>query len=186
MRKLFYKKYFNLVLASEDSIDLSTRLENFWQAFLAFAPVAFILKAFNVWFETHELFFIGILMFILINMILGAYMHLKKGSFSFETLLIKTIKMTIILFITYLILAIILAVAGTNMVTTSFEIALQVSTLLYPAGKILKNVFILSEGEHPPQWVMERIYNFQKNGDLSEFLSSKKEEKTEETLEELN
>ena len=50
-----------------------------------------------------------------------------------------------------------------------------------PSGsqKPLKNIFILSEGEHPPKWLMQRIYNFQNNGDLKEFMSLKKPEKVE-------
>lgn len=52
----------------------------------------------------------------------------------------------------------------------AFRVVLQMTTLIYPLSKILKNIFIISKGEHPPEWIMKRIYNFQENGDLSAFL----------------
>ena len=179
-KELFYKKYFDVVLISDENLDLLERFKYLWNSLITFAPIAFLLKAFNIWFIDNGLFFTAIVGFIFTNMVLGGYMHWKKRTFSIESLLKKTITMTIIVSVTYIVLELILRVAGQNMVTTAFQIALQVSTLLYPAGKILKNIFILSDGEHPPKWIMERIYNFQENGDLAEFLNAKKPEENQE------
>jgi hypothetical protein len=175
MKILFLKKYFNVVLIGDDSLTITERLHYLWKSIITFAPIAFLLDAFNLWFGENKLFFSGVILFIFVNMSLGAWMHYKKKSFDWETLLKKTMIMVVAVLVTYLILEIILKVAGSNPVTEIFRTTLQVATLLYPGSKILKNIFILSEGEHPPQWVMEKIYNFQKNGDLSIFLKTKEE-----------
>lgn len=184
MKILLLKKYFNVVLIGDDSLTVTERLQYLWKSIITFAPIAFLLDTFNLWFEENQLFFSAVVFFIFANMSLGAYMHLKKNSFDWFTLLKKTMTMVVAVMITYLILELILRVAGSNLVTETFRTALQVATLLYPGSKILKNIFILSEGEHPPQWVMEKIYNFQKNGDLSVFLGNKeKEEEIDEESE---
>lgn len=107
-------------------------------------------------------------------------MNFKKKTFSWLVLIVKTGAMILVTFVTYMILELILIVAGSNILTEGFRAALQVATLLYPASKILKNIFILSNGEYPPEWVMKKLHDFQKNGDLSEFLKQKKENKKEE------
>jgi len=113
-------------------------------------------------------------------MIMGGFMHHRKSSFHWQELLEKTMIMIVVVMISYLIMAIMFEVAGHNIIVDTFETTVQVATLLYPGSKILKNIFILSEGQHPPEWVMKKIYNFQKNGDLAEFLMSKEEKEEEE------
>lgn len=168
-------------MIGDDTLSFSERAEYFWKSIITFAPIAFLLDAFNLWFEQNQLFFTSVILFIFVNMILGGYMHYKKATFDWQELLKKTMTMIVVVMTSYLILELILEVAGHNLVVDVFRTTIQVATLLYPGSKILKNVFILSEGEHPPQWVMEKIYNFQQNGDLSAFLKTKEEEKAEES-----
>ena len=173
MKILLLKNYFNVVLIGDESLSVTERLYYLGKTLLTFGPIAFILDRFDLWFAENQLFFTGAIFFIFLNMIFGACMHKWKKTFSWKVFIVKTMLMTTVILITYLILEVIISVAGHNTITSLFRTTLQVSTLLYPGSKILKNVFILSKGEHPPQWVMEKIYNFQENGDLSEFLSNK-------------
>jgi len=99
--------------------------------------------------------------------------HNRRQEFSWKTLLKKTNEMMFIVIISYLTLEIIMSVAGGNEIVTFFRITIQITTLLYPGSKILKNIFIFSKGEYPPEWLMKKVYNFQESGDLNEFLKSK-------------
>lgn len=176
MKVLLLKKYFNIVLLGDDNLTISERLHYLWKSIITFAPIAYLLNMFNLWFEDNRLFFNAVIIFIFVNMVLGAYMHIKRKTFEWFELIKKTMTMVVAVMLTYFILELVLQVAGHNIVTEGFRATLQVATLLYPGSKILKNIFIFTNGEHPPQWMMEKIYNFQKNGDLSAFLKTKKDE----------
>jgi hypothetical protein len=62
------------------------------------------------------------------------------------------------------------------MVGESFKILIQVVTLLYPVSKVLKNIYILSNKQFPPAFIMDKIYNFEKNGDLKDLFDTDKKE----------
>lgn len=173
IKTLFFKIYFNTILLSDNEISLLERLQYIWKSFITFAPIAIVLNLFNLWFVDNKTFFNGVVACIFINMLLGSVMHIRKKTFNILILLKKTLLMIIVVLLTYLVLELVLIVAGSNSLTESFRTVLQVATLIYPISKILKNIFILSNGEHPPKWLMEKIYNFQENGDLSKLLESK-------------
>ena len=82
--------------------------------------------------------------------------------------------MLMVVIVTYVLLSIVGKFAGDNMISEGFQILLQVTTLFYPASKGLKSVFVLSNGEYPPKWMMKRVYNFEEEGDLAELFKSKK------------
>jgi len=169
----FYKVYFTVALSTDGHLSFLERVENFIKSIFVSTIGAFILFHLNAWFSTNRGFMIGVVLFILINMILGAVVHKKKGGFDWKTLLKKTIQMCVVLLLSYFVLEVILSIVGESTIVQGFRITIQVSTLLYPGSKILKNIFIISEGEHPPKWVMEKIYNFQENGDLKALFEDK-------------
>lgn len=169
--KLFFAKLFcNVVVTVDHNSDTLSRVESFIQSLKYFTPVAFILGALNAWYMSNKEFTYAMVIIVLINMILGGVMHFRKGAFKWESLLIKTIKVIAVIGLTYITLEMIISFAGDGIIIQGFRAVLQVATLLYPGAKILKNVFILSNGEYPPEWLMKKIYNFQQNGDLKEFL----------------
>jgi hypothetical protein len=172
MKILFLKNYINLALIGDDSLSISERMPYLYKSLLIFGPIALFLDVFHLWFETNKIFATGTVAFIFINMLFGAIMHKLKRTFVWQDLLVKTMRMVVVVGLTYFILEIILKIAGSNIVTEAFRTSLQVATLFYPGGKILKNIFILSKGEHPPKWIMEKMYNFQKNGDLATFTNN--------------
>ena len=50
-----------------------------------------------------------------------------------------------------------------------FKMSVQLMTLFYPVSKIVKNVFVLTKGKYPPQFVMKALYNYEKEGKLKDF-----------------
>lgn len=174
IKTFFIKLFFNLILIGDRNLPTLERVEFFFKSFITLAPIAFLLNLSKNWFMDNQKFTTAVILIVLINMLLGAYMHFKKGNFSWRQFISRTISMIVVINITYIVLELIIGRAGNNVIVDGFRAALQVATLLYPGAKILKNIFILSSGEHPPKWIMEKIYNFQENGDLNEFLTKNK------------
>lgn len=171
--KLFFlKAYFTVALVYDQNLPPLDRSLNFLKTLLAFGPIVFILEKINIWFDTHQGFVIGVVVLILLNMVFGGIVYRRKKEFDWKTLLMKTNEMMVILILSYFTLEIILSVAGESDIVTAFRISIQVSTLLYPGSKILKNLFIFSKGKYPPKWLMTKVYNFQENGDLQAFLKT--------------
>jgi len=57
---------------------------------------------------------------------------------------------------------------GDNLLANGFKITIELSTLLYPGSKVMKNLYILSNKQFPPAFIMERLYNFEKTGNLKD------------------
>lgn len=170
--KLISLRFYTMViLISDTQVSLSDRINNFTKVILLIAPMSIVLDCLNLWFKTNKEFATGLIFMIFLNMIIGAISHKIIKKFKWNTLLIKTCEIVGVTSATYLVIEIIIKTAGENTITNLFETTLQVTTLLYPASKILKNLFIISNGKYPPKWVMQKVYDFQENGDLSQFLS---------------
>ena len=88
--------------------------------------------------------------------------------------------MIAILLLAYTLLESLVLVVGTNMVAEGFRVAIQVSTLLYPTSKALKNLYILSNKEFPPAFIMEKLYKFEQTGDLAELYKTTYKEMKDE------
>ena len=168
------KIYCNLVLFGYREISVPERIVNFIKSFLVFAPVAFVIGAIRNWYVDNEHFFYGVITLVVINMVFGGIMHWKKKRFDIKIFLNKTSEMIISLSLIYLGLELIISLGGDNAFTSGFRSALQMTSLLYPFSKIAKNVHIISKGKYPPEWIMRKLYNFQKTGDLKEFMSTDK------------
>lgn len=165
------KVYCNLILLGYADISWGDRLISFLKSFIIFAPVAFILAVINNWYLSNEHFFYAVIILVVINMGFGGTMHWLKKQFRIKEFLNKTSEMIISLTLIYLGLEMIISIAGNNDFTNGFRAALQMTSLLYPFGKIAKNVHIISKGKYPPRWIMSRLYDFEKTGDLNKFLT---------------
>ena len=169
------KVYCNLILLGYRELTWPERIESFFKSFILFAPVAFIIGAIRNWYIDNEHFFYGVIVLVIINMVFGGIMHWNKKKFCIKTFLNKTSEMILSLTLIYVGLEMIIFHGGDNPVTSGFRSALQMTSLLYPFSKIAKNVYIISKGKYPPEWIMKKLYDFEKNGDLQEFF--KKPEK---------
>lgn len=158
---------------ADTSIKMSERAVFWAKSLLVFIPVSWILDSLGIWFCDNKLFMTFLVASIFLNMLLGAIMNLKIGKFNWKVLMEKTVIMVFTTGIVYLTIEGVISVAGQNVVTQGFRAALQIATLMFPVSKIAKNSFILTNGKYPPKWLMQKIYNFQENGDLSVFSNSK-------------
>lgn len=62
-----------------------------------------------------------------------------------------------------------------DLIKNPIIITLQVATAIYPASKCLKNCYVLSNGKFPPEWLMNKVYNFEKTGNLKDFVKNKEQ-----------
>lgn len=166
---------------------LSTEFfRHYWNCILVGLPTAFMVDFIRKWFMLNATFWMFLFIAMTANGIVGAYTHFKSGSFSARLFFWRNAEMAFICFISYIMMDIVRQIAGDNLAGEVFGKFVQISTVLYPISKIMKNIFIISRGKHPPEFVMRRLYNFEKNGDLSGlFKTDGTEEGSEKEFEDL-
>ena len=168
-----FKIFYFLLLAANKEVDWWERVKYYCKGVSAFVAGSFIIGAITDWYADEKLFTAGLTFIVFANAAFGGFVHWKKlGDFDWEDLLKKTITMIVVVWLSYVVFEIIISAARPEVVASGFRSALQVATLAYPGAKILKNIHIYSNGEHPPQWIMKKLYNFEKNGDLKAFLET--------------
>jgi len=165
-------EYFKFLKISQSDfqLNLTEKIEYLLKLIMTFTPIAYILDRFNLWFPNNDVFFQTLVWTIIANIIFGARFHWKNGTFRIKTLLLKNIEMCLIILITYPILEGINNLTGDNVAGSIFKWAIQIGTILYPGSKALKNAFLLSSKRYPPEFIMNRIYNFEKDGNVEELL----------------
>lgn len=169
MKKLFAK----LLLITEDFVKTTDKIEYIWSVITNLAPVAFILNLVGWWWEDNEQFGNFMCIILIINAMVGVWFHLKYKSFKWRLFIVRNLELTFLVIVGYVTMETLRYTAGDNFAGEAFKVLIQISTLLFPASKILKNVFIISKGKYPPKFFMEKLYNFEKSGDLSDFFNSK-------------
>lgn len=163
-----------IILLVDSRPTFTDKLSYFFQVVATFAPIAYLLDGLNFWFKTNQQFSSFILICLVVNMVVGAIFHNKMGTFDWVELFKKNVLMWVVLIVVYGMLEMLRLTAGNNFVGESFKILIQVVTLLYPVSKVLKNIYILSNKQFPPAFIMDKIYNFEKNGDLNELFDTDK------------
>lgn len=158
---------------SEFELDIYEKAQYLFKLILTFTPVAYVLNIFNAWFPDNKVFFQVLIWTIIANVVVGAKVHWSQNSFKIKTLLLKNIEMCAIILATYPILEGINMLTGDNVAGDVFQWAIQISTILYPGSKVIKNVHIWSQGKYPPAFIMEKIYKFEKDGNVNELLNKK-------------
>lgn len=158
---------------SSFSIDLSEKFNYLFKLVFAFMPVAWVLNTFNLWFLDNKIFFQVLVWTIIANIVAGGKVHWDNHTFKLKTLLWKNIEMCIIILFTYPILEGINRITGDNLAGDVFQWAIQIGTILYPGSKAIKNLHIWSNGKYPPAFLMEKIYKFEKDGDVNDLLNKK-------------
>jgi len=163
-----------MMLLADNRPSITDKICYFLNLIGAFAPVAYLLDGLDFWFSNNQQFSSFILICLVVNMIVGAVFHNKMGSFDWVELFKKNILMWVVLVMVYAMLEMLRLTAGNNFIGEYFKILIQVMTLLYPISKALKNIYILSNKQFPPAFIMDKIYNFEKNGDLNDFFDTDK------------
>jgi hypothetical protein len=176
IKAVFLKIYYNLIIFSQKEVAAAERVEAFYNSAKYVSPVGFVLGLLNTWYMENTEFTYAVLIIVFINMFLGGIMHFRKGAFRWEVLLTKTMIMLIVIGVSYSVLEMIVSFSGSGIIIQGFRASIQVATLLYPGAKILKHIFVLSNGEYPPKWLMDKLYKFKENGDLNQFLDTENNE----------
>lgn len=186
--KLFLKKLFaKIILISSQASDFGfagkidspswgEKINYFVDSAVKLTPIAYVLSLTSWWFGENKQFGEFMCILLIMNMGVGLVYHLKSGTFEFKEFIWKNIGMAAIVVCGYTVLDMLRYTAGDNIAGEMFRVLIQIITLLYPGSKILKNLYVLSNGHFPPEFIMKKLYNFEKNGDLNEFFNKKKED----------
>ena len=176
--KLFQSLFFSIIYIADDRFSLFDKAFSYMKILLAFGPIAYLLELGGFWFVDNKKFVTYFLLIVIIQAGFGIWKHKILNQFRWEQFFIKTGKMLIIVIFTYYLLSMVAAISGDNIISEGFELSIQVMTLFFPASKGLKSIFVISNGEYPPKWIMKKVYNYEHDGDISELF--KKEPKNEE------
>lgn len=174
---LLRKVFCGILLLSDKHPTFTEKLIYYISIIGTLSPVIYIAEGLNLWLSNNKQFVSFVICSVLVNMIVGAYFHKKNKTFSWELLLKRNSLMVLVLLTTYTMLEMLRLTAGNSIFAESFRIVIQISTLLYPISKILKNLYILSNKQFPPAFVMEKLYNFEKTGNLNELLKTDNDQK---------
>lgn len=163
-----------ILLANGKSISISDWFRYAWNAFIHFGPVAFLLSVCGWWFADNKQFGTFICAALIVNVFVGGIRHFKDGSFKWKLFIWRNLELAFVISVVYMMMEMLRYTVGNNIAGDAFKVLIQVMTLLYPISKVLKNIFILSKGKFPPEFLMKRIYDFEKNGDLKNLFSTDK------------
>lgn len=158
----------DILLIADNHPTFFEKVKYYFTIISAFAPFAYMLDGISQWFTDNKQFASFVMLCILINIIVGAWYHHKMRTFSWELFFKRNSLMVAVLLVAYTLLEMLRITAGDNMFAEGFKAVIQVSTLLYPMSKALKNLYVLSNKQFPPSFVMERLYNFEKTGNLKD------------------
>lgn len=172
MKRIFTQ----LILLAAPEITIQDRIHYFLSTLARFAPIAFVLDLVSWWFTENQQFGTFMCIALILNMFVGAVYHFKSGTFDFPSFLGRNALMIFIVSSVYVMLEMLRYTAGDNVIGEVFRVLIQITALMYPTSKIFKNCYILSNGKYPPEFIMQKLYNFEKNGDLNEFFKTKKDE----------
>lgn len=175
IKTMFRKLFCDIILFADSQPTFYDKVKYFFTIIATFGPFAYLLSAFNFWFETNKQFASFVIIAIIINMVVGIAFHLKMKSFSWELFIKRNSLMIAVVIVVYILLEQLRITIGDNMTGEGVRIVIQVSTLLYPTSKALKNIYILSNKQFPPAFIMNRLYNFEKSGDLKDLFPDNKE-----------
>jgi len=179
MKIAILKYYYSIILLAAKNAHGPTFTDKMYylaKIIVTFGPIAAALDKMGFWFTNNELFFRGMIFAIAANMYFGWRLHKKAGDFKWREFFIRNIEMWGIIICVYPLLEIISALAGSNVIGETFKIVVQMSTILYPGSKALKNAHLLSEKRYPPAFLMNRFFTFEKTGDINELFKTEKTE----------
>lgn len=161
--------------------------QSYWDNFVYFlkamaqlAPIAYLLNWAGTWFVENKQFFFFVCVMLFLNLWVGVWYHVKHDSFNWGDFWRKNMSMIGALIVTYFVLEMFRYTAGDNIAGDIFRVTIQLATLLYPGSKILKNVYLLTNKEFPHAFIMERLYRFEKTGNVADLVKTVEEAKKEE------
>lgn len=165
-----------LLFTTKIKVSEKERMSYFFESFFKLAPIAFIVNSAFNWHNEHETFLYGLYVILFINAVFGVLTHRKLktsdiGEFAFSTLI--TI---VVVFGVYFSLDQMNNSIPDGFLSVGFSSSVQILTLLFPIAKIMRNGFILTNGKFPPEFLIEKLYNYERDGNIKSFLEILKKE----------
>lgn len=161
-----------LLFYFDDKIHLRDRVYYFFIAFFKSIPLLMLYSYFSTWRGNNEFFFAGICFALFLNALVGGVYHFKTGTFDIKDFLVGNTMMIFVISVSYISLAILSIPLDESGIGKMFKMSVQLMTLFYPVSKIVKNVFVLTRGKYPPQFVMKALYNYEREGKLKDFFNN--------------
>jgi hypothetical protein len=180
IKTMIRKLLCDILLIADNHPTFLEKVKYFITIVSAFAPVAYFMNEVSSWFHNNQQFVAFVTIAVFINIWVGWVYHTKMGTFSWEFFFKRNGVMIAILIVTYLLLEMLRMTMGPGIVGDGLKALIQVSTLLYPSSKALKNLYILSNKQFPPAFIMERLYNFEKTGNLNDLFPNKNKNENNE------
>jgi hypothetical protein len=137
-----------------------------WKAVASLSVVSWLLDVLGLWFKENSMFSTAMLIAFAANMVWGFLWHRKLGGFKWRIFWRKNIEMWFTVLCVYPLLWALYKISGDNIVAEGFKVMVQVGTMLYPGSKALKNAYLFTDKKYPPGFIMNRLYNFEKSGDV--------------------
>lgn len=157
-----------IALLADDQPSYWEKLKHIALIISTCGPLIWLTEVVSGWYIENQRFASFIIFCVIANLFIGAWYHYKMGSFRWDELIKKNTLMISVLVPSYIMLEMLRITAGENIAADSFRIIIQLSSLIYPISKCLKNLYILSNKQFPPAFIMERLYNFEKTGNIKD------------------
>jgi hypothetical protein len=171
IKDMFKRLLYSVILLTSDRPTLVEKLGYWFKLLIASAPMVWILNRLHIWFETNSEFISFVLLALLVNMGVGLKYHHKMGTFSWREFFRKNISMFASVLVVYVLLDMLRIIAGNNAIGDGFKVVVQLTTIVYPISKSLKNIYILNNKTFPPSFIMDKIYNFERNGNIRDLFN---------------
>lgn len=160
-----------LLFSNLPDITLFDRIKYFFRSAYLTAPFFFVYTLALTWYNNNELFANAIGTALVINLLVGIKYHWTRGTFSIRIFLIRNIEMLLIIASVYFVLMALAVPLSKSFTGTLFISTVEFISILYPTSKALKNIFIISNGKFPPTFIMRALYDFDKDGNLNDFVN---------------
>lgn len=169
MKTILLLIYSNLILATAKKPTFWEKVQYFKNLVMTFGPVVALMEALHIWFTDNSNFIAGVVVALVINMGVGIVYHLKMETFNWWEFFVGNAKMFFAVSVVYVLLELLRSAMGSNvLISDGFKLVVQTTTIIYPISKAVKNIHILTNKEFPPAAIMNRLYNFEKTGDVKE------------------
>lgn len=165
-----------LLFTTKIKVTEKERIWYFMESFIRLAPIAFIVNSAFNWHNEHEAFLYGLYVILFINAVIGVLTHRKLKTLDVGEFALSTLITIVVVFGVYFSLDQMNNSIPDGFISVGFSSSVQILTLLFPIAKIMRNSFILTNGKFPPEFLIEKLYNYERDGNIKSFLEILKKE----------
>ncbi|MGV0847455.1 hypothetical protein ACTS9T_12920 [Empedobacter falsenii] len=165
-----------LLFTSKIKLTEKERIGFFIESFFKLAPIAFIVNSAFNWHNEHEAFLYGLYGVLFVNAIFGICTHAKLKTLDIGEFAKSTLITIVVVSGVYFSLDRVNNSIPEGFLSIAFTSSVQILTLMFPLAKILRNGYILTNGKFPPEFLIEKLYNYERDGNIKSFLEILKKE----------